>query len=137
MGEITEANPELAPQKVAKEKPKRYRTVRKRIVVDEEVEDCPNPQDYEPITFRFWNEEQRGIPVDYSWVDRWTKPGKCKGTFHDGQTYTLPKIAFEYYRDNCSLPKYANVEQELVPGQYSKAAKEVGRTYRFRLEVVR
>lgn len=134
MDENEEAkNPTEKPQS----EKKIYRKVRKRVFVEEEVEEKPNTAQYEMVTFRFWNDEQKGIPVDYQWIDRWTKPGKCKGIFRDGQTYTVPRIAYEYYRDQCSTPKYSNVDQELVPGQYTKAAKEVGRTYRFRLELVR
>lgn len=125
------------PQEEEKKEKRIYRKVRKKVFVEEEVEEKPNTADYELVTFRFWNDEQKGIPVDYQWVDRWIKPGKCKGIFRDGQTYTLPRIAYEYYRDQCSMPKMANIDQELVPGQFNKAAKEVGRIYRFRLEVVR
>lgn len=111
--------------------------VRKRVIVDEEVLDRPEPKDYEPVTFLFFNEEQRGIPVHYEWIDRWIRINECKGIFYDGQRYTLPRIVFNYYKNQCSMPIYANVEQELVPGMPMKASKEVGRTYRFRLEEIR
>lgn len=121
----------------AVEEKTKVRKVRKKVFVEEEVVEQRDPKLYEPVTFVFWNEEQRGVPIDYEWIDRWMKPGQCKGKFYDGQKYTLPRIAYEYYRDHCSTPIYSNVEQELVPGQMSKASKEIGRKYRFRLDVVR
>ena len=110
---------------------------RKRVIIEEEVEDKKDPRMYETVTFIFWNDEQRGVPVNYEWVDKYVKYGECKGIFYDGKQYTLPRVAYEYYRDNCSTPKYRDVDQELIPGQMTKASKEVGRTYRFRLELVR
>ena len=115
----------------------RKTTFKKRTIVEKHEEECETPKDYEMVTFIFWNEEQRGAPQFYEWVDKWTPLGKCTGTFYDGQKYTLPRIAFEYYKNQCSEPKYAQVEQEMVPGQIMRAAKEVGRKYRFRLEEVK
>ena len=115
---------------------RQYKKVRRRVMVEEDREVIKDPKQYELITFRFWNEEQRGVPVDYSWIDAHTKQGQIKGKFYDGQTYTLPRVAFEYYRDMCSMPKYAQVDQELYPGMMTKAPKEVGRTHRFRMDVI-
>lgn len=124
-------------EEIKKPVQKRTRKVRKRVVIEEDVVEKQDPKQYEEVTFIFWNDEQKGIPVEYSWVDKWIRPGQCKGTFYDGKQYTLPRIVYEYYRDQCSMPKYANVEQEIVPGQFAKASKEIGRIYRFRLDVVR
>lgn len=116
---------------------KRKRFIRKRVVVDEEVTEFPDQKLYEPVTFRFYNEEQRKVPVPYEWIDKWTKIGQCKGMFYDGKTYTLPRVAYEYYRDNCYEPIRADVEQEIYPGQTGFISQEVGRKHRFRLEEVR
>lgn len=117
--------------------PKRKtKIIRKRMIVEQEVDDTgPDPKQYETVRFRFYNEEQRGVPVDYEWIDKYTPPGKCKGVFRDGQTYTVPRVAFEYYRDQCSTPIFKNIEHEVVPGQTMRASQETGRNYRFRLEV--
>lgn len=108
------------------------RTVRKRVVVDEVIQDEKDLKQYEPVRFVWFNEEQKGVPVSYEWIDKWTPYGKCNGMFYDGQTYTLPRIAYEYYKQ-LSTPRYAQVEQELAPGMISKCAKEVGRNPRFRM----
>lgn len=113
------------------------RKVRKRVVVEEEVVERKDAKQYEPVTFIFWNEEQRGVPVEYEWIDRWLRQGDCKGTFYDGKQYTLPRIVYEYYKEHCSTPVYANLEHEVIPGHPKMASKEVGRKYRFRLEEVR
>lgn len=115
---------------------RKYKKVRRRVVVEEDREVTKDPKQYELVTFRFYNEEQRGIPVDYSWVDAHIRPGEVKGKFYDGQTYTLPRVVYEYYRDMCSMPKYAQVDQELYPGMMTKAPKEVGRNYRFRMDII-
>lgn len=112
------------------------RMVRKRIYVEESIQDHKDEKMYEPVTFRFWNEEQRGVPISYGWVDRWIKYGQCQGMFYDGQTYTLPRIVYEYYKNNCATPKYSNMEKEIVPGQLNRVSTETGKNYRFRLELV-
>ena len=109
---------------------------RKRVVIEESYEDVKNEADYVPVTFRFYNDEQKDIPVEYSWEDKWIKPGQCKGTFYDGQVYTLPKIVYEYYRDRCSIPKYSNQSKEIIPGQMNKVSVETGRIRRFRMDVI-
>lgn len=117
-------------------KPKKMTKRRRRVVIEEEIEDKKDPRLYEEVRFTFWNEEQRGVPISYEWIDKYLKFGACKGMFYDGKIYSLPRIAYDYYK-NLSTPIYKEVEQELVPGQIFKASKEVGRKYRFRLEEVR
>lgn len=121
---------------VSRAAPNRVTRRRKRIVIEEDYEDVKPEEDYVPVKFRFNNEEQKGIPVPYEWVDKWCKDGQCKGTFYDGQIYTLPKVAFEYYRDRCSIPKYSNESKEIIPGQMNKVSVETGRIRRFRMDVI-
>lgn len=109
------------------------RQIRKKVWATESFVETQNMADYEPVEFVFWNEEQRGVVVPYEWTDRWIRIGECKGMFYDGQTYTLPKCVYDYYKQ-LSVPIYENRDQELIPGQMTKASKEVGRKYRFRLE---
>jgi hypothetical protein len=111
--------------------------VRKRVVVEEDVIDAKDPKQYEPVTFIFFNEEQRGQQVPYDWQDRWIKAGQCKGIFYDGQRYTLPRIVYEYYKNQCSMPKYTNTDKEIVPGLTSRVSTETGRDYRFRMEEIK
>lgn len=116
---------------------KRFKkTVKKRVVIEEQIDDAPDEKLYEPVTFRFWNEEQKGVPVFYEWIDKWTKINECKGYMYDGGTYTLPRIAYEYYRDQCQEPIYSNVSEEIVPGQPSKVSRVTGRKPRFRMDVI-
>lgn len=124
---------EVAPASVNK---KFRRIIRKRVVVEEEVDDMPDPKQYEDVKFIFYNEEQRGVPISYEWVDKWLGIGKCKGMFYDGQIYTLPRIVFEYYRDQCYEPIRSNVEEEIVPGQISRVSRVTGKKYRFRMQEV-
>jgi hypothetical protein len=126
----------LAPE-LSKEEKKYRRVVRKRVVIEEECTDAPDPQQYEPVSFIFWNEEQRGVPIPYEWVDKWTPIGKCKGMMYDGQKYTLPRIVFEYLRDKCGYPEYSQVQQELVPGQMHSVSKAIGFKKRFRMEEIK
>ncbi len=112
------------------------RMVRKRIYVEEEVQDQKDEKMYEPVKFRFWNDEQRGVPVSYGWIDRWIKFGECQGMFYDGQVYTLPRIVYEYYKENCAVPRYSNQDKELIPGQMNRVSVETGKIHRFRLEPV-
>lgn len=114
----------------------RKRLVRKKVWATESFEEEKNEADYEPVKFIWWNEEQRGVVVPYEYTDRWIRMGECKGMFYDGQIYTLPKCVYDYYKQ-LSTPIYANVEQEIVPGTMTKASKEIGRKYRFRMEPVR
>lgn len=130
-----EAPKELA---VPKRTEKRYqKTVRKKVVVEELVDDAPDPHLYEKVTFRFYNEEQRGVPVFYEWIDKWTKLGECKGYFYDGGTYTLPRVAFEYYEQKCAEPIYSNVSKEITPGTASRVSEITGYKKKYRLEPVR
>lgn len=116
---------------------KRFRkTVRKRVVIEEEVPDRPNPSDYEMVTFRFYNEQQRNVPIFYEWIDKWTKIGECKGYMYDGGIYTLPRVAYEYYKHKCGEPVRANVEEEIFPGQQGKISRAVGFKNYYRLEPV-
>lgn len=114
----------------------RQRQVRKKVWATEGFTETRNEAEYEPVEFIFWNEEQRGVCVPYEWTDRWIRIGECKGMFYDGQKYSLPRVVYDYYKQ-LSTPIYANVEQEIVPGMMSRASKETGRKYRFRLEPVR
>lgn len=117
---------------------KRYRkVVRKKVVVEEEVDDFPDPKKYEIVTFRFYNERQRNCPIYYEWVDKWTKIGEYKGHFYDGGTYKLPRVAFEYYRDRCGIPIRENVEQEIYPGKTGMIPKVVGWERFYRLEEIK
>ena len=129
--------PVLNEQQQAREDKKYRRVVRKRVVVEEEEIDRPDPYQYEKVKFVFHNEEQRGVPVPYSWIDKWLKVGQCKGTFYDGQTYSIPRIAFEYYRDQCYEPIRSNLEEEVVPGQTHMVSRVIGKKHRFRLTEVR
>lgn len=116
---------------------KKYRrVVRKRVVVEEEMDERPDPKQYEAVKFIFYNEEQRGVPIPYEWIDRWLGIGQCKGMMYDGQIYTLPRIVFEYYRDQCFEPIRSNVEEEVIPGQMTKVSRVVGKKYRFRMQEV-
>ena len=127
---------QLNEQQQAVEDKKYRKTVRKRIVVEEEQVDRPNPEDYEDVKFIWFNEEQRGVPVPYEWIDKWIKIGKCKGMFYDGQTYTLPRIVFNYYKNECFEPIRSNVEEECVPGQMHLVSRVVGKKYRFRMQEI-
>ena len=118
MSEREDTPKDVQTEAILKQKEKRYRkVVRRKVVIEEEQDDAPDPKQYEPVKFIFFNEEQRGVPVPYSWVDKWLKIGQCKGMMYDGQVYTLPRVVFEYYRDQCFEPIRSNVEEEVVPGQ--------------------
>jgi hypothetical protein len=130
------AEKELNEQQQAKEDKKYRRVVRRRVVVEEEETDRPDPAQYELVKFIFFNEEQRGVPQPYEWIDKWLKIGQCKGMMYDGQIYKLPRIAFEYYRDQCFEPVRSNVEEEIVPGQRSMVSRVTGKKFRFRMQEV-
>src|SRR5690606_175621 len=121
-----ETKPELSAAAMAREEKKYKKTVRRKVVIEEEVSDKPDPYSYEPVTFRFYNEQQRGVPVFYEWIDKWIKMNECKGYFYDGGIYTLPRIVYEYYKTRCGEPIRADVEMELFPGQTGKKSKEIG-----------
>lgn len=147
METIAAPAPEVKARKPRQPKPKvevaapeqvhtRKRQIRKKVWATEAFTETRDEAEYAPVEFIFWNEEQRGVCVPYEWTDRWIRIGECKGMFYDGQKYSLPKCVYDYYKQ-LSVPIYANVEQEIVPGTMTRASKEMGRKYRFRLEPVR
>lgn len=128
---------ETSPQTLPSREEKRFRkTVRRKVVIEEEVPDRPNPEDYAPVTFRFYNELQRDVPIFYEWIDKWTKINECKGYLYDGGIYTLPRIVYEYLKNKCGVPVYANIEQEICPGQRAMVAKPISFKHHYRLDIV-
>lgn len=121
---------------MGREEKKFMKTVRRKVVIEEVIPDRPDNDDYAPVTFRFYNEQQRHVPVFYEWIDKWTKVNECKGYFYDGGTYTLPKIAYDYYKKNCVEPLYTNVEEEIIPGKTSKVSRITGYTSKYRMDVI-
>lgn len=113
--------------------PKSFKKVRKTVVYEEEREDQPDPHMEEEITFVFRNEEQKGIPQFWLYVDKWTNR---QGTMYEGQKYTLPRKIFEYLRDKCQVPEYSNIEKEIIPGQTHTVSQITGYKKRFDLQVV-
>jgi hypothetical protein len=131
MSEETKTSPQAG-----REEKKYMKTVRRKVVIEEVIPDRPDNDDYKPVTFRFYNEEQRDVPVFYEWIDKWTKIGECKGYMYNGGVYTLPKIVYEYYKNHCQEPIYSNVEEEIIPGKSSKVSRIVGQKPKYRMDVI-